>query len=59
MEQKCAYHERYVCFYGVRGTRECKSNGNNTEVSRNHSSEETSVTGVERRAESLKQGSLI
>jgi hypothetical protein len=38
---------------------ECPGNGNKTEVSRSHSSEEASVMEVERRAESLKQAGLF
>ena len=46
-------------FYGGGGMRECRNKVEETEVSRGHSSKETSVMEVERRAESLKQGSLI
>lgn len=38
---------------------ECRNKVEKTEVSRGHSSEEASVIEVERRAESLKQESLI
>ena len=38
---------------------ECPGNGDITEVSRGRSSEEASVMGVERRAESLEQGSYL
>ena len=38
---------------------ECQSKEGNTEVSRSHSSEETFVMKVERRAESLKQERFI
>jgi hypothetical protein len=49
-----------VCFfYGGRGMSECQSKVKETEVSRRQSSEETFVMKVERRAESLKQGSFI
>jgi hypothetical protein len=41
------------------GMSECPNNGNETEVSRSHSSEEAFVMKVERRAESLKQGSFF
>jgi hypothetical protein len=49
-----------VCFfYGGGGMRECQSKIKKAEVSRSHSSEETFVMKVERRAESLKQASFI
>lgn len=49
-----------VCFFcGGGGMREYRNKIVETEVSRVHSSEETPVRGVERRAESLKQGLLI
>ena len=41
--------------YRGKGMREYRRNGNKTEVSRSHSSEEAFVMKVERRAESLKQ----
>ena len=43
-------------FYRGSGMSECQSNENKTEVSRSHSSEETFVMKVERRAESLMKG---
>ena len=49
-----------ICFfYGGGGMSECPNNGNETEVSRSHSSEETFVMKAERRAESLKQESFF
>ena len=49
-----------ICFFSRgRGMRECPSYGNETEVSRSHSSEETFVMKAERRAESLKQESFF
>lgn len=46
-------------FYGGLGMRECRNKVTKSEVSRGHSSEEVSVMGMERRAESLKQDSSI
>ena len=50
-----------ICFTVVEGggMSECPSNENRAEVSRGRSSEEASVTEVERRAESLEQGSFF
>jgi len=45
--------------YGCGGMRECRSKIKKVEVSRSHSSEETFVMKVERRAESLKQERFI
>jgi hypothetical protein len=41
------------------GMSECPNNGKETEVSRSHISKEAFVMKVERRAESLKQGSFF
>ena len=46
-------------FDGGGGMSECQNKVEETEVSRSHSSVETFVMKVERRAESLKQGSFI
>ena len=49
-----------VCFfYGGGGMRECQSKIKKAEVRRSHSSEETFVMKVERRAASLKQQVLF